>query len=100
MPLVRIEGDDGRTLLDASIVSREPNGVTIKTNAQEGGTLVLAETNYPGWTVKVDGKTADITTVHDMFRGVRILPGAHEVVFRYWPFTGDTLRAIVGSIGK
>jgi len=96
LPLTRIETDGGRILTDAAITGREPNRVTIRTSAKEEGMLVLAETNYPGWRVFVDGKEREIETVHITFRGVRLDSGSHEVVFSYWPFSRETLWAIVG----
>ena len=38
-----------------------------------------------GWTVYVDGKKTDITTIGEAFIGVEMEPGEHEVVFRYVP---------------
>ena len=96
LPLARIETDDGKLLTDVIVEKHEPNKVVLKTNADREGTLVLAETNYPGWSVYVDGQKQKIKTVHEMFRGVYLPKGNHEIVFKYWPlFTKDTLKAIL-----
>ena len=42
---------------------------------------------FPGWKAKVDGRDVPIERVDYLFRGVRIGPGAHTVVFRYEPLS-------------
>ena len=41
--------------------------------------------NEPGWTVKVDGKKADIIDVADGFIGVELMPGEHTVSMSFFP---------------
>ena len=99
LPLAWIETDDGKLLTDVIIEKHEPNKVVLRTDAVQEGMLVLAETNYPGWSVYVDGQKKEIKTIHEMFRGVYLPKGNHEVVFKYWPlFTKDTLKAILGVL--
>jgi hypothetical protein len=48
-------------------------------------TLVLADLDYPGWTVTVDGQPAESLRIDNLFRGVRLDGGKHHVVWTYRP---------------
>jgi hypothetical protein len=47
------------------------------------GHLVLAETNYPGWGVAVDGRPAAIEDTGGLWRAVSLPPGPHRVHFHF-----------------
>lgn len=51
------------------------------------GTLVLADTWFPGWTATLDDAPVDIARADVLFRAVTLPPGEHTVVFRYDPGT-------------
>jgi len=66
------------------------DSVVISTSVNHDGWLVLADTDYPGWSARVDGQPADIQHANGMFRAVRVTAGATEVRFDYqfrwfWP---------------
>lgn len=63
----------------------QPERIGLRTSAAGAGTLVLADSDYPGWTATVDGVAAAVRPVEGLFRGVDLAPGAHEVVFVYRP---------------
>lgn len=46
---------------------------------------VLNDTNFPGWTARVDGHPASILPVNFLFRGVALASGTHIVEFEYDP---------------
>ena len=60
-----------------------PEEIVVTVDGGEGGLLVVAEQNQPGWSVEVDGTITEAVTVDGMDIGVEIGPGAHEVVLRY-----------------
>jgi len=67
------------------------------------GWLVLRDLYYPGWKGFLDGRPAPLYTADGVFRAVRLEAGAHEVAFRYHPFslffgTALTLLTIVGLV--
>ncbi len=67
------------------VTQLRPGRIAIDADSQSGGRLILTELMYPGWTVTVDGKSAEPLTVERMFRGVDLPAGRHEVVWSYHP---------------
>ena len=61
------------------------NSVTCPVETLEPGVLVLADLDYPGWSVTVDGHAAESIRVDGQFRGVRLEPGCNRVVWSYRP---------------
>jgi uncharacterized membrane protein YfhO len=60
------------------------------------GRLVVGEVMVSGWEARVDGAWTPIETVDDLFRGVPLPVGHHQVVFEFRPravFYGAWLTA-------
>jgi len=72
------------------------NSVTMDVQTETGGLLVLADTDYPGWTAMVDGNPTRILRVNGTFRAVEVPAGASRVEFTYRP--GWLLPGIVVSV--
>ncbi len=51
------------------------------------GMVVLADTYFPGWVAKVDGKTTPIHEVDGLVRGVVCDSGTHNIEFVYRPMS-------------
>ena len=49
------------------------------------GLVVVADMHYPGWTLTVDGRPAEILKTNRAMRGVSLPAGTHHLVFRYEP---------------
>jgi hypothetical protein len=62
-----------------------PAKVRIHVDTEQPGYLVLADTYYPGWRAKIDGKETEIFPANHAFRAVAIEAGVHTVVFHYAP---------------
>lgn len=62
-----------------------PKRIVIETDSPAAGRLILTELMYPGWTVTIDGQPADPIKIEQMFRGVEVPAGRHEVVWSYHP---------------
>jgi uncharacterized membrane protein YfhO len=72
---------DSRT----EIVAAEPGYWRIQTQSTAMSLLVLAETDYPGWTVTVDGQPAQSLRAYTTLRAVCVPAGDHEVIWQYAP---------------
>jgi hypothetical protein len=66
-------------------VSYRPNHVTVKTSQEGNGFLVLMDSYFPGWTVKVDGQERPILRANHYYRAVQLGPGEHTLEFDYFP---------------
>jgi len=69
----------------ATITSYGPMAVQVSASLPQKGMLVLNDSDYPGWTVNVDGRQSRWTTANYLFRGVLLEPGFHKVRFEYRP---------------
>jgi hypothetical protein len=77
-------------------VTYRPNHVTVKTVQQGRGFLVLMDSYFPGWTVKVDGEDKQILRANHFYRAVQLDSGSHTLEFDYFP-EGFKLGLIVSS---
>jgi hypothetical protein len=70
----------------ATVASDSPTRVVLDAGAgPAGGYLVLLDSYSEDWRVTVDGQPATMTVANGLFRGVRLTPGRHNVVFEYRP---------------
>jgi len=64
----------------------------------ERSLVVLADAWAEGWSVRVDGESAELLRVGGFFRGVVVEPGAGNVVFLYRP-AGWVWGLRLGGVG-
>jgi len=59
-------------------------------------TLVLSQTNLPGWYVTLDGEEVPLRLVNDLYLGVDVPAGEHAIHFEYRGILGElsVLRAL------
>lgn len=97
-------GCAGEALAEAEVVSWSDTDVVL--HAAGPGTLVLADSAYPGWTATVDGADAPLLVADLLFRGVELAAGEHDIRFQYRPaglqallYAGaGALLAVVGRL--
>lgn len=104
---VIVEGDGPVGCADggpgaANILGYEDQHVQIE--ATGPGTLVLADSWYPGWTATVDGAPVPILRADLLFRAVDIPAGTHRVSFDFDPGVPGKLLwvsavALIGALG-
>ncbi len=87
----------------AEIAAYEAERVLIRAAADGPAYLVLSDSWFPGWRVRVDGAERPLLRANHAFRAVRLEPGRHEVEFRYEPASlrwglGLSLAAAVACI--
>ena len=49
------------------------------------GIVVLADVNYPGWKLTIDGQPAPIIPVNRLMRGAAVAEGTHRLVYTFDP---------------
>jgi len=59
----------------------------IVAEADGPGTLILSQSNYPGWRASVDSHVVSIELVDSVLVGVRLDAGRHRVEFTFDPWT-------------
>ena len=84
-PLARVEDARGATIDRVRVQRPNADRVTISSSRGAAGTLVLAETAYPGWRVQVDGSTAKPLIVRGLLRGVEVPAGWRRVTWKFTP---------------
>lgn len=87
---------DGSALDSGSVAltSYEPNLLKYSINSAKGGVVVFSEIYYPGWTVTIDGKPAELGRVNYVLRALKVPAGKHEVVMEFRPATVNTTNTI------
>lgn len=93
-------GDNG--LVDLIVLGETSTRMILGLQAGEhSGWVMIADTYYPGWQVRVDGKRADLLQVNYLFRGVMVPPGTEriELVYRPASFIIGTAVSSVVLIG-
>ncbi len=69
----------------AEILGAEPGHWAIATDSATPAILLLAETAYPGWQVRIDGEPVDWFTAYTTIRGVCVPAGSHSVTWEFRP---------------
>lgn len=67
------------------IVRYEPQRVEIEVELKTPGLVILADVNYPGWKLSLDGKPAEILRANRLMRGAAVPAGKHSLVYVYEP---------------
>ena len=78
-------------------VKYRPNHVTVQTRQEGNGFLVLLDSYFPGWTVKVDGEEKPVLRANYFYRAVQLGPGEHTLEFEYFP-EGLKLGLVISGI--
>ena len=81
---------------EASIVVDEPERVIIHTENVSEGLLILADTWYPRWQVRIDGEPASMLQANHWQRGVCVPAGSHVVEFNF--NSSDVTTGLIISI--
>jgi hypothetical protein len=76
------------------------NRVQLDVEASRPALLVLNDLWYPDWRVTVDGEFKPLLRANVLFRGVRLEPGSHKVVFKYVPrrFRAGVIVTLVTAV--
>lgn len=80
---------DGAAQDQVRISRYAPEKVEVIVSAVSPAVLVLRDTYYPGWQVRIDGEPAELLRADGLFRAVAVPAGTHTVAFDFAP---DSLR--------
>ncbi len=80
-----ITKNPAQQIIPAQIKTYEPNKIIFLTESDKPAYLLTSEIFYPGWKVQVDGVETDLIAVKNLFRGLRLNSGNHEIQFIYRP---------------
>jgi hypothetical protein len=85
-------------------LSNTPQRVELEVTMKRPGLVVLADVNYPGWQLTIDGSPAPIQRTNLVMRGAAVESGKHRLVYTYRPrsfYWGLVLSGVgvLGSIG-
>jgi hypothetical protein len=69
----------------ATVLDERPGYWLIETESSAPALLLLSETAYPGWQVRVDGETAAPLIAYTAIRAVCVPAGTHQVEWRFNP---------------
>jgi hypothetical protein len=83
------------------VVSQKHHRLNLEVETSEDALLVLNDTFFPGWKVRVDGNAEKILRANYQFRAVAVPSGSHRVEFVYDPlsFKLGILGTLAGVIG-
>ncbi|MCS6885305.1 MAG: YfhO family protein [Acidobacteriota bacterium] len=88
----------------AEITKYSNNRVVVKTASTARGTqlLVLTDTWYPGWEVRIDGQKAELLRANVALRAVAVPAGSHTIEFVFRPQTlrRGAITAIIVSLAS
>lgn len=79
----RVRFADGNGI--PQLIEDTPNSIKIKTSRE--GTLIIADSFYPGWKGAIDGKPADLSEYNQWSRSINVPGGDHIVELRFSPFS-------------
>lgn len=85
------------TALDSGSVSLQqyaPNDLKYTVESAKGGLVVFSEIYYPGWTVTIDGKPAELGRVNYVLRALKVPAGKHKVQMTFRPASITTTNTI------
>ncbi|HEX2192766.1 MAG TPA: YfhO family protein [Acidimicrobiales bacterium] len=72
-----------------------PNRWRAESSGTRPSLVVVAETNFPGWSARVDGRPAPVLEVDGAFLGVPVPAGTHVVTLAYHPPTAVVLGRLI-----
>jgi hypothetical protein len=71
----------------ATISDYSMNSITVSTDSDVDGFVVVMDNYYPGWHADVDGKNTSIYRANYTFKAVFVPKGQHQVVLNYLPLS-------------
>jgi len=96
--LRRLLSDRIKKYTPVDIVDYQPNKIVLEAQAETPCYLITNEIYYPGWKVKINGTEKTILKINNLFRGVYLDKGKHEIIFSYYPRSYKIGKTITLSV--
>lgn len=64
-------------------IKMDTNQISGNANLQKNGILCLAVPYSKGWSAKVDGRSVEVEQINDMYMGIELSSGQHDITFEY-----------------
>ena len=77
-----------------------PDRAELEATLESPGLVVLADVDYPGWKLTIDGKRAPIYVLNRLMRGAAVTAGNHRLIFAYEPrsFLIGRVASVIGLV--
>jgi uncharacterized membrane protein YfhO len=86
-----------------NMVNYRPNSVSLRTETNQAGFLILSDSYYPGWKAFVNQKEVPIVRVNHILRGILVNEGENYITFVFRPsvfFIGSLISLVmIAGIG-
>jgi hypothetical protein len=84
-----------------TITRYDPQRVELTASLKTPGLIILADVDYPGWRLTLDGRPAEILRTNRLMRGALVGAGTHQLVYTYEPpsFRVGLCLSMVGLVG-
>lgn len=73
----------GEQKKDLEIIEAGPGFWKMRAETSKDSFLILTQTNYPGWSARIDGVSAKIYQADYLFQAVYVPAGSHEIIFSF-----------------
>jgi len=70
-----------------TLIKESQKELVINVNTPIEGWLLLSDTWYPGWKVRLDDQSVEMYPANGLFRAVEVPSGNHEIIFIYQPLS-------------
>jgi hypothetical protein len=80
-----LSGADPDPLERVTVTRYDPHRVELSASLKTPGLVILADVDYPGWRLTLDGEPAEILRTNRLMRGALVSAGTHRLVYTYEP---------------
>jgi len=93
-----LSGQPPKPVETVEVTYPTPQRAELEASLESPGLVILADVDYPGWELTIDGKPAPIYRVNRLMRGAAVPAGTHQLVYSYAPrsFRVGRVMSILG----
>lgn len=84
-PQASVNGPDGGGEGEVKVLLDGPNRIALEVNGTHSGWVLIRDSWFPGWKVKLDGQDSILYPADYLFRAVIVPAGHHQIELEYRP---------------